>query len=64
MKYLGDLLEQIGLGAERVKMVNVSAAMGVQFAQNAQEFVEKIIEVGPNPVGPNLFTPVEEETAI
>ena len=59
MKYLGELLEKIGLGAERVKMVNVSAAMGIQFAQNAQEFSEEIIEIGPNP-----FNIEKEETAL
>jgi coenzyme F420-reducing hydrogenase delta subunit len=59
VKYLGALLEQIGLEAERVKMVNVSAAMGVQFAQNAKEFSEQIYEIGPNPI-----KIVEKETAI
>jgi coenzyme F420-reducing hydrogenase delta subunit len=59
VKYLQELLEEIGLGAERVKMVNVSAAMGVQFAQNAQEFSETIYEIGPNPINT-----VTEETAL
>jgi coenzyme F420-reducing hydrogenase delta subunit len=40
-------------------MVNVSAAMGAQFAQNAKEFSEQIYEIGPNPI-----KTVEEETAI
>jgi coenzyme F420-reducing hydrogenase delta subunit len=64
VKYVGELLEQIGLGEKRVKMVNVSAAMGVQFAQNAQEFFEDIIEVGPNPFRTDSTEIVEEETAI
>jgi F420-non-reducing hydrogenase iron-sulfur subunit len=59
VKYVQKLLEQIGLGAERLIMVNVSAAMGVQFAQNAKDFSEKIIEIGPNP-----FNTESEETAI
>ena len=59
VKYLQELLEQIGLEAGRVKMVNVSAAMGAQFAQKAMEFSEEIIEIGPNP-----FHIVSEETAI
>ena len=50
MKFAQELLGQIGLEGERVKMVNVSAAMGVQFAQNAREFSEKIKEIGPNPL--------------
>jgi coenzyme F420-reducing hydrogenase delta subunit len=40
-------------------MVNVSAAMGVQFAQNAKEFSEKIVELGPNPI-----KTISEETAL
>jgi coenzyme F420-reducing hydrogenase delta subunit len=40
-------------------MVNVSAAMGVQFAQNAKEFSKKIVGLGPSPLK-NL----SEETAI
>jgi hypothetical protein len=31
-------------------MMNVSAAMGGQFAQNAKAFSEEIIEIGPNPL--------------
>jgi hypothetical protein len=31
-------------------MFNLSAAMGGQFAQNAKEFSEIIIELGPNPL--------------
>jgi len=50
VKYLQELLKQIGLDAGRVKMVNLSAAMGVQFAQYAQEFSEEIIKIGPNPL--------------
>ncbi len=45
-----ELLEQIGLEAERLTMVNVSAAMGVQFAQNAKEFSETIQKIGQNPL--------------
>jgi hypothetical protein len=50
VKYAQTLLAEIGLGSERIQMVNVSAAMGVQFAQTAREFSEKIQEIGPNPL--------------
>jgi coenzyme F420-reducing hydrogenase delta subunit len=53
VKYLGSLLDQIGLNGERVRMVNLSAAMGARFAEVATEFVEKIKELGPNPLGKN-----------
>jgi coenzyme F420-reducing hydrogenase delta subunit len=48
--YLKPFLEEIGIEAERVQMVNMSAGMGIQFARIATEFTEKIRELGPNPV--------------
>jgi F420-non-reducing hydrogenase iron-sulfur subunit len=45
-----SLLEEIGLGGERVRMVNLSAAMGARFAEIAAEMAEKIRALGPNPV--------------
>ena len=51
MKYLCNLLEQIGLEGERVQMVNLSAAMGARFAEIATDMVNKIREFGPNPLG-------------
>jgi coenzyme F420-reducing hydrogenase delta subunit len=32
-------------------MINVSAAMGSQFARSSAEFTETIKELGPNPLG-------------
>jgi F420-non-reducing hydrogenase iron-sulfur subunit len=48
--YVRELLEECGLGAERVGMFNTSAAMGVQFAQAARDVTAKIRTLGPNPV--------------
>jgi coenzyme F420-reducing hydrogenase delta subunit len=31
-------------------MINISSAMGAQFAQAAQAFSKTIIELGPNPL--------------
>ncbi len=50
MKYVAGLLDQIGLGGERVSMVNLSSAMGAQFAETVTGIVEKIQELGPNPI--------------
>ena len=44
------LLKEIGLKENRIRMVNVSAAMGAKFAEIAKEFTEEIIELGPNPL--------------
>ncbi|UCC90073.1 MAG: hydrogenase iron-sulfur subunit [Anaerolineales bacterium] len=50
VNYLCSLLEQIGLKGERARMVNLSSAMGARFAEIATETVEKIRELGPNPL--------------
>ena len=45
-----ELLEEIGLGRERIKMVNLSSAMAVQFAEVVGEMTSEIQELGPNPL--------------
>jgi coenzyme F420-reducing hydrogenase delta subunit len=44
-------LDQIGLGGERIQMINLSAAMGARFAEVAAEMVEKVRALGANPLG-------------
>jgi F420-non-reducing hydrogenase iron-sulfur subunit len=43
-------LESIGLEGQRIKMVNLSAAMGGQFAIEASEMAEQVTALGPNPL--------------
>lgn len=50
MKYVAGLLDQIGMGGERVAMVNLSSAMGAQFAETVKEMTHKVRELGPNPL--------------
>lgn len=47
VNYLADLLEQIGLQRERIRMINISAGMGARFAELANEFAETIKALGP-----------------
>ena len=47
---VADLLEQIGIGRDRVGMFNLSAGEGTKFAAFATEMVEKIRELGPTTV--------------
>jgi coenzyme F420-reducing hydrogenase delta subunit len=47
------LLEEIGLEGRRIQMINVSAAMGGQFAWSAAELTEEIRRIGPNPLRPD-----------
>lgn len=44
------LLEQIGVERDRIHMVNLSSAMGPQFAQYATEMTEHILALGPSPL--------------
>ncbi len=44
------LLDEIGIGAERLEMVKMSAGMGGRFADIAAQMTEKIRTLGPNPI--------------
>lgn len=50
VEYARDLLEEIGLEGRRLQMINLSSAMGGQFAWSAAEFTEEIRRIGPNPL--------------
>ncbi len=50
VKYIKKLLEETGIGSDRVSMYNVSSAEGMKFAEIAREFTEKIKALGPNPL--------------
>jgi coenzyme F420-reducing hydrogenase delta subunit len=47
---LQRLLDDIGIGAERLEMVKMSAGMGERFAEVAERITEKIRALGPNPI--------------
>jgi coenzyme F420-reducing hydrogenase delta subunit len=50
VEYVKELLEEVGLGGERVEMFNMSASQGQRFAQCAREMTERIRLLGPSPV--------------
>ncbi|MFZ1987285.1 MAG: hydrogenase iron-sulfur subunit [Desulfatitalea sp.] len=52
--FVKKLLEEIGIEAERLSMVTMSAGMGMRFAQIANDFTEEIRKLGPNPVSAGL----------
>lgn len=43
-------MEEVGLEAERVHMVNLSSAMANAFTAEAQNMTEIIQQLGPNPL--------------
>ena len=46
-----DLLQECGIEKERLRMVNISAAMAVNLVEIIQDLVEEIKKLGPNPIG-------------
>ncbi len=52
MEYVQRTLKELGIEPERVKMFNLSSAMGVRFAEIATEMTEEIQKLGPSPVQP------------
>lgn len=45
-----QMLDDIGLGGERLDMYFVSGGQGATFAEAAREMTERIRDLGPNPV--------------
>jgi coenzyme F420-reducing hydrogenase delta subunit len=50
VNYTKKMLDEIGLGGDRLEMYNLSAAMGQRFADLAKEMTERIKKLGPSPV--------------
>lgn len=44
------ILDEIGIGGDRLEMYNLSSAQGSRFAQIANEMTERIKSLGPNPL--------------
>ncbi len=61
--YLYGLLADIGIEDGRLRMINVSAAMGSQFAEMASELIDRIVELGPSPVNAGAGKAVPPPTA-
>ena len=45
-----QMLDEIGVGGARLKMVNLSAAMAPTFVQRVHEIVETVKALGPSPL--------------
>ncbi len=50
VQYVKKLLDFIGIGGDRLEMYNLSAAEGQRFVEIANEMVERIKKLGPNPL--------------
>ncbi len=50
VNYVKGLLDEIGLGGERLEMYFLSSAEGARWAEIATEMTQRILELGPNPL--------------
>jgi len=50
VNYAKRLLDEIGVGGERLEIFFNSGGMGATFAENARTMTERVIELGPNPL--------------
>lgn len=63
VKEAKKILDEVGLGGERLEMYNLSAAMGPRFAEIAKEFTERIRKLGPSPLNTNVNKYLETNTS-
>jgi F420-non-reducing hydrogenase iron-sulfur subunit len=59
VEYTKKILDEIGIGGERLEMYNMSAAQGPRFVEIANEMTERIKKLGPNPI--KLFAATKSE---
>jgi F420-non-reducing hydrogenase iron-sulfur subunit len=59
--YVKQILDQVGIGSERIAMYNLSAGQGPRFAEIAREMTEKIRQLGPNPIKLAKKAPAQSE---
>lgn len=50
VEYVKKILDELGIGGERLEMYNLSGSMGPRFAEIAQEMTERIRKLGPSPL--------------
>lgn len=50
VKYTKQLLDEIGLGGERLEMYFISGGMGETFAKAMREMTEQVRALGPSPL--------------
>jgi len=50
VEYTKKILDDIGIGGDRLEMYNLSAGEGPKFVAFAKEMTERIKKLGPNPI--------------
>ena len=50
VEYAKKILDEIGIGGDRLEMYNMSAGEGTKFVEFAKEMSERIKKLGPSPI--------------
>jgi F420-non-reducing hydrogenase iron-sulfur subunit len=50
VNYTKKLLDEIGVGGDRLEMYNIGASEGPRFAEAVEEMTAKVKELGPSPI--------------
>ena len=61
------MLDEIGVGADRLRMINLSAAMAPTFVERVKEIVAEVTKLGPNPLkaaGQSILHTAQEQTGV
>ena len=61
VEHTKQILDEIGLGSERLNMYFMSGSQGQSFAMAAQEMTERIRNLGPNPLKGNRRIKIQDE---
>lgn len=68
MEYTQQLLEECGLGADRLAMYEIAASDAPKWVAAVKEMTEKVKILGPSPIGPiqgsEAVVPEELEVAV
>jgi len=59
--YAKAILDEIGVGGERLEMFNLSASMSQRFVQIAREMTERVRALGPSPVRRGAEVPLQPQ---
>lgn len=53
MEYAKELLDEVGLGGDRLEMYHIGASDAPVWAEKVREITERVRALGPNPMGLN-----------
>ena len=61
MEYAKDLLDEVGLGGDRIEMYHIGASDAPIWVEKVIELTERVRKLGPNPLGMRPHEAVRSE---